>query len=133
MKHKLKYAVLVVLGFLVLVAPMLTVVILKWDVYTHQSYGGTLKLTAGGVIAAVFLFLMILGKLRMPRGVVIAGVIFAMTWLLEAILRDLKLLSGMFLLGETLYYIFFQTVLKRMREQGADAEAPQGGEERSKP
>lgn len=117
MNPKIKYALLVSLGFLVLVAPMLTVVILKWDVYTEQTYGGTVKLTAGGILAAIFLFLMVLGKLHMPRGIIIAGVIFALACLLEAVLRDLKLLSGMFLLGETLYYIFFQTVLKRMREQ----------------
>ncbi|MBE6546347.1 MAG: hypothetical protein E7668_02755 [Ruminococcaceae bacterium] len=117
MKQKVNYALMSVLGFLVLIAPMLTVVILNWEEYTAHSYGGTIKLTAGGVMAAVFLFLMVLGKLKMPRGIIIAGVIFGFAWLLESILQDLKLLSGMFLLGETLYYIFFQTILKRMRDQ----------------
>lgn len=117
MKQKVNYALMSVLGFLVLIAPMLTVVILNWEEYTAHSYGGTIKLTAGGVMAAVFLFLMVLGKLKMPRGIIIAGVIFGFAWLLESILQDLKLLSGMFLLGETLYYIFFQAILKRMREQ----------------
>lgn len=122
MKPKIKYALLSALGFLVLVAPVLTVVLLKWDTYTAHSYGGTLKLTAGGVMAAIFLFMMVIGKLKMPRGIIVAGAIFGFAWLLESVLQDLKLLSGMFLLGETLYYIFFQTVLKRMREHLRAAE-----------
>ena len=118
MKLKLKYAALSALSYLILVSPVLTVLLLKWDSYTEFSgYGGKLKLTAGGVIALGLIFMMMLGKLKLPRGIIIAGAVFALTWMLEAILADLKLLTGMFLLGETLYYIFFQTTLKRLGER----------------
>lgn len=118
MKLKVKYALLVLASFIVLTAPLLIVLCVKWDTYTTSySYGGTIKLTAGGVMAVGFLIMMLLGKLKMPRGIIIAGVVFIFAWLLESILKDLKLLSGMFLLGETLYYIFFQTALKRVQKQ----------------
>ena len=108
MKLKVKYVVLTLASFIVLTAPLLIVLCVKWDTYTTSySYGGTIKLTAGGVMAVGFLIMMLLGKLKMPRGIIIAGVVFMFAWLLESILKDLKLLSGMFLLGETLYYIFF--------------------------
>lgn len=118
MKLRLKYAALTALSYVILVSPVLAVLIAKWDSYTaYVGYGGKLKLTAGGVIALALIFMMMLGKLKLPRGVIIAGAVFALTWMLEAILADLKLLSGMFLLGETLYYIFFQTTLRRLGER----------------
>lgn len=118
MKLKVKYALLSIVSYIILVAPLLTVLIVKWDSYTeYVGYGGKLKLTAGGVIACALMLMMMLGKLKLPRGIIVAGAVFAFTWLLEAILKDLKLLSGMFLLGETLYYIFFQTTLRRLGEQ----------------
>jgi hypothetical protein len=118
MKLKLKYAALSALSYFILVSPVLTVLLLKWDRYTEFSgYGGKLKLTAGGVIACALIFMMMLGKLKLPRGIIVAGAVFALTWMLEAILANLKLLCGMFLLGETLYYIFFQATLKRLGER----------------
>ena len=115
--HRLKYAAMVLASLLALVAPVAVVLIAKWDTYTSYTYAGTLRLGTGGILAVVFVVLMLLGKLRRPRGIILAAGIFGFCWLLQALLVDLLLLSGMFLLGETVYVIFFQTALNRMRER----------------
>lgn len=121
--RKLQYAAVVGASLLALVAPVAAVLIAKWDTYTSHTYAGSLRLGTGGMLAAVFVALMLLGKLRRPRGVLLAAGIFGFCWLLEAILPDLLLLSGMFLLGETVYVIFFQTALRRMREREQEERA----------
>ena len=129
MNQKVKCVLLSIGSFLASVAPILTIVLLKWDVYTKQSYGGTVKLCLGGLLALLFLFLKVIGKLRMPRRIVLFGVVFGMSWLLQTMLEDLFLLSGMALFGELVDYIFFQTALKRAREAlriGKTADATAG-------
>ena len=116
-KMRCKYALLFCASFLTMLTPLAVVMILKWDTYTAYSIGGTVKLCVGGVLAVIFTALMLAGKLKMPGSVALAAGIFGFAWLMEAILNDLLLLSGMFLLGETIDFLFFQTALKRMREQ----------------
>ena len=118
MNPRLKYILLVIGSFLVTCAPLVTVLILKWDVYTAQSYGGTVNLCVGGVLALVFLLLKVVGKLRLPRRIILYALVFAFAVLMEAVLLDLKLLSGMALLGEALDYILFQSALKKYRGGG---------------
>lgn len=116
-RMRCKYAALYCASMIALLAPIAIVVIAKWDTYTAYGAGGTVKLCAGGVLAVIFTGLMLAGRLKMPSAMVLAVAIFGFAWLLEAVLHDLLLLSGMLLLGETVDYLFFQTALKRMRRQ----------------
>lgn len=102
-------------SFLVSIAPLLAVLIARWNVYT-KTPGDTVKLCIGGVICLFFLFLKVIGKLKMPSRIVLFGVFFALVYLLKAILDDLLLLSGMALVGELLDMLFFQMAIRRTKE-----------------
>lgn len=103
-------------SFLVSIAPLLAVLITRWNVYT-KTPGDTVKLCIGGVICLFFIFLKVIGKLKMPNRIVLFGVVFALVYLLKAILDDLLLLSGMALAGELLDMLFFQMAIRRTKER----------------
>lgn len=102
-------------SFLVSIAPLLVVLILRWDNYT-KTPGDTVKLCFGGAICLFFVFLKVIGKLKMPRRIVLFGVVFVMAYLLQALMNDLILLSGMALAGELLDLLCFQHFIKKMKE-----------------
>lgn len=99
-------------SFLVSIAPLLVVLILRWDNYT-KTPGDTVKLCFGGAICLFFVFLKVIGKLKMPRRIVLFGVVFVMAYLLQALMDDLILLSGMALAGELLDLLCFQHFIKK--------------------
>ena len=62
-------------------------------------------------------FLKVIGKLQMPRRIVLFGIVFVMAYLLQALMNDLILLSGMALAGEVLDMLFFQYFIKKTKEK----------------
>lgn len=102
-------------SFLVSIVPLLVVLILRWDNYT-KTPGDTVKLCFGGAICLFFVFLKVIGKLKMPRRIVLFGVVFVMAYLLQALMNDLILLSGMALAGELLDLLCFQHFIKKTKE-----------------
>ena len=113
---KLRLVLLYIGSFVVSVAPLLVCFIINWDKYA-ETPADTVKLCIGGVIALVFIFLKVIGKLKMPSRIVLFGVVFALVYLLKAILDDLLLLSGMALAGELLDMLFFQMAIRRTKER----------------
>ena len=102
-------------SFIVSIAPLVVCLALNWKDYT-KTPGDTVKLTLGGIIVAVLLFMKVIGKLKMPRRVVAFGIVFVMAYLLQSILNDLLLLSGRALLGEFVDFAIFQRAIKKTRE-----------------
>lgn len=102
-------------SYIVSVAPLLVILILRWDNYT-KTPGDTVKLCIGGAICLFFVFLKVIGKLHMPRRIVLFGIVFLMAYLLKALMDDLVLLSGMALVGEALDLICFQHFIKVTKE-----------------
>ena len=115
-KMKRKLVFLYIGSFLVSIAPLLAVLIARWNIYT-KTPENTVKLCIGGVICLFFIFLKVIGKLKMPSRIVLFGVVFALVYLLKAILDDLLLLSGMALVGELLDMLFFQMAIRRTKER----------------
>lgn len=115
MKLRIRLIVLYVLSFLVSIAPLAVVLIINWGNYT-STVTDTLKLSFAGVMAVVFLFLKVVGKLKMPRRVVFYGILCLFIWLLQPVIGDLLLLAGMAFLGELVDFIFFQSAIKRTKE-----------------
>lgn len=114
-KLKVRLVLLQILSFIVCVAPIGVAVFLnrnEWFGTPQES----VKIGIGAIIAIVLVCLKVLGKLKMPRRIVIYGIVFAMTFLLKSILDDLMLLSGMAFLGEFLDLIFLQTAIRRLKE-----------------
>ena len=112
---KLRLALLYIGSFVVSVAPLLVCFIINWDKYA-ETPADTVKLCIGGVIALVFIFLKVIGKLKMPRRIVLFGVVFVMAYLLQPIIKDLMLLSGMALAGEFLDFVCFQRAIRITKE-----------------
>lgn len=102
-------------SFLVSVAPIIIFVALNWKRYTNTTEE-TVKLCVGGVLALVFVFLKAIGKLHISRRVVTFSIIFILSYLLQAIVRDIVFLSGLALLGEVADIIFFQRAIKVTKE-----------------
>ena len=115
-KLRVRLVILYVLSFIVSVAPLLVVLIVNWGEYTN-TVSDAVKLSCAGVMIAVFLFLKVVGKLKMPRRVVFYGLLCLLVWLLQPVMGDLLLLSGMAFLGELIDFIFFQSAIKRTREK----------------
>ena len=102
-------------SFIVSIAPLVVYLIFNWRVYVKNP-GETIKLTFGGILLVVLVFMKVIGKLKMPRRVVAFGIVFVMAYLLQSILNDLLLLSGMALLGEFVDFAIFQRAIKNTRE-----------------
>ena len=114
-KYKLRLALLYIGSFIVSIAPLLVCLIINWNDYTKMPQD-TVKLCLGGLIALLFTFLKVIGKLHMPRRIVLFSIVFVMVYLLQTILQDLLLLSGMALLGELIDSIVFQRAIKLTKE-----------------
>lgn len=108
------YALWAAASFVVLVAPLVTVLIVKRGVY-FAMVTDVWKISIGGGICAILLLLLILGKLKAPGGVVTLAVVCLISWLLDAILDDLFLLSLCALLGKVVDWIVFAPRLRRLR------------------
>lgn len=116
-------------SFAVSIAPLVLCVASNREKYV-KTPGDAVSLALGGMITLIFLLLKVLGKLRMPRRIVFYGAVFAMAYLLESLLADLVLLSGMALLGEAADLVFFQRAICAAKEnivigKTADATATQ--------
>ncbi len=115
MKSKFKLFFLRFCSFIVSVAPLVVVLIMNWGKYT-ETPAETVKLCIGGVLCLLFVLMKVLGKLKIPSRLVLFFVVFLMAYLMQSVLEDLLLLSGMALLGESVDFIFFQKAIKTAEE-----------------
>lgn len=103
-------------SFTALVTPLVAVLIINRARYFTTALDAV-KLTAGGLLCFLFLAVVIFGKVRAPGGLFLCAFVFVLSCLLEPILKDMKLLSGMALLGACTDWIFFAPRLRRCREK----------------
>ena len=106
-KLKVKLVFLQIFSFLFSITPLAVAVFINRAKY-FSTPEESVKLGIGAVIAAVFILMKVLAKIKIPRRIVTYGIVFAMAYFLESILADLLLLSGMAFLGEFVDLIFFQ-------------------------
>lgn len=116
MKDKAKLLFLELGGFLVSILPLAAVMLLNWSRYT-KTVPATVKLCFGGGIVLVLILLKVLGKLKLPGNITLVSVVMLLSFLLDAVLDDLTLLCGAYLLGEILEMIFFRNPAKKLREK----------------
>lgn len=114
-KYKLALFLLSLGSLVATVAPLAVTVILKRAEY-FTAPAQSVKLALGASLALFFIALKALGRIKIPRGVVGFGIVFLLSYLLESILKDLTLLSGMALLGECLDLLLFRSAIKRTKE-----------------
>ena len=114
-KGNIKLALLYICSFLASTLPLLVVIISKWGTYV-QTPADTVKISIGGLMGLFFIFLKAVGKLKIPSRIILFAVIFVMAYLLQSLLADLILLSGMALLGEVIDYFVFQRMIRITKE-----------------
>lgn len=112
---KRKITLLYVCSFAASVLPVLVALVIKWPAYV-QAPPDAIKLGAGALIGAIIVIMKLVGKLRMPRRITRFAIVFLLSYLLGPVLDDLMLLSGLALLGEFVDFVFFQTAIKKYKE-----------------
>ena len=106
---------LYVCSFVASVLPVLIALVIRWPTYV-QTPPDAIKLGAGIIIGAIIVIMKLVGKLHMPRRITCFSIVFMLTYLLGPVLDDLMLLSGLALLGEFVDFVFFQTAIKKHKE-----------------
>lgn len=103
---------------LVTFAPIIAVIYIHRAQYFATKAAGR-SLTCGGVMAVVLVALAAFGKGAkiFGSGVTVTGIIFVMAYLLEPIILNLQLLSGMLFLGFAVSRIFIAPLIKRAERQ----------------
>ena len=123
-KQHFKIAGLYALSFLCSVLPVTI-----YFAINHAKYISTvpdkIKLGIGAVALIAIVVLKLCGKLKINSRIVVFGIVFALSYLLDSILNDLIIFSGLALLGEALDMIvtIFIKREKRKLEINENAEA----------
>lgn len=116
MKTKKQLVIYELLSFIVMLLPIIIIFIVKWEDYTKQNNG--FSLAFGGICCVIFCFLLAKGKFKMPtQNIFTFAIFFMLVCILEPLLKDLKLISCMALLGQILYTLFFEFKVKKLRKQ----------------
>lgn len=103
-------------SFLVSIAPLVIIFALNWNKYTATPVD-TVNLCLGGTICAIFVFMKAVGKLHMPKRVVLFGVMCVLSYLLQKVLDDLLIISAMAFLGEVIDCLIFQKLIRSLDEK----------------
>lgn len=98
---KLKIVLLHILSVVFSIAPVLIFFFCNLNKYTKTQIEA-IKLTAGGMVLLIIVILKVLGKLKLPSGVKLYGIVLVLAYLLDAILNDLIVFAFLALLGEVL-------------------------------
>ena len=95
-------------------APIIFTVYINRDKYFATKAAGV-SLTCGGIVAVVLVALAMLGKgaKLFGNGVTVSGIIFLMAYLLEPIILNLQLLSGMLFFGFAANRLFIVPKIKQ--------------------
>lgn len=96
---KTRLTVLKASRFVTSITPVMIAFVVNWAQYVNTMYNG-IKLSAGAVIAISVLAIQTFGKIQIKNRVVVLAIIFLLAYLLDVILQDLLLLSGLALFGE---------------------------------
>jgi hypothetical protein len=105
------------ISFLLSIAPLVIALSVNWSDYVKTPADG-IKLSIGGGMLVVLIFLKAIGRLKMPAKRVLAYMFaLAFCYFLQAILNDLVFLLLMATIGEISDLLFVQKTLVKAREQ----------------
>lgn len=96
-----KIVLLHILSVVLSVCPVMIFFIINFDYYVTTRHEG-IKLAGGGVMLLLIVVLKVLGKLKIPSGIALYGIVLVLAYLLDAIIADLMLFAFLALIGEVL-------------------------------
>ena len=119
---KVKTTGLKLLSILTVAAPIAIVVYSNLDKYVgiipEEVVLQTVKISAGGIIAIGTAVLAAIGKLQLKFGWVLLGLLFAIFYLIEPIMPDLVLFTGIAFAGTTFNHIFIDGTIENLAKFG---------------
>lgn len=115
-KLRLRYFAWCMASLAVLTAPLTAVLIANRERY-FTTVAETVKISIGGMICVVLLVLLVFGRIRVSGGLVCLAIVFALSYLLQTVIQDLFLLSGVALCSKTVDVIFFAPRVRAARER----------------
>lgn len=92
------------LAFIGLITPLITLIIIKRDVYFIK--GESFKLSLGCILTLVFGLLCFLGKIKNLNGIIILAIIWVLTFLLKSLVDDILIIIPCCIAGLVVYNIF---------------------------
>lgn len=101
-----------IIGYGLLILPVLVVVCVKWKSYFTKQNGVALSL--GCAVAIVCVTLGILKKFEIFKGIVGETLILVLAWCFNSILDQFLLLYAVFYVCDIIYRIGFQSRIKRL-------------------
>ena len=99
-KKALLFRILSIVG---LIAPMLALLIIKKDTYFIK--GESTKMSIGCILALIFTFFALKGKLKEVNSLVTLGIIWVLCFLLETLIKDLLIIIPCCMLGNMIYMV----------------------------
>ncbi len=112
---KLKKLLWMAGGFGASIAPLIAVLIVRWDDYVKTVPQG-IRLGIGGMILLVMLVMKAKGTLKMPSGTTVALAVLVLSFLLDRVLQDLTLLCAAYLSGDVINLLVFKRKIDSIDE-----------------
>ena len=123
MKKRLKLIILYLISVTVSVLPLLLTVILKRGEYI-KAPSDAVRLSFGCLVALLFIFAKVIGRLNMPKGVGLYTLVFVLAWLLKPLLNPVEIATRQSAVADLISSA-------SLRAELADALFRSGGYERS--
>lgn len=103
-------------SFSVTIGPLVGMLIGNWPQYV-KSAGDAVRLTLGGIMVVVILIMTSLGKLGVPRRIVVEAVLLALVYFLRPLLSDIGTILTVALIGEMVDFVLLKRVIKSTEER----------------
>lgn len=110
-----KIVLLHILSVVLSICPVMIFFFINLDLYVTTRYEG-IKLASGGVVLLLIVVLKVLGKLKIPSGIALYGIVLVLAYLLDAIIEDIIVFAFLALIGEILSTIC-NIVIKSQRKK----------------
>jgi len=125
MKTSVKKGLVQIGGYITSIAPLGTYLAINWEKYAPTTTE-SVKLSFGWVLICFFALLIAMDKVKAPKMVVVFGVIFGISFLINSIMQDLMWVSGLAFVGclgqETIFNPLvekYENILTITREEEA--------------
>lgn len=104
-------------SFLVSILPLAILFVVRWGQYVKSVPAGAFRLTLGGIMIAVVLVLKITHHLKIHSLCVFFVACALFCWLMQAVLNDMMVIFICAAVGQAVDEIFFQTAIKKKRQE----------------
>lgn len=95
--------------------PIFAILVANWTEYVKTA-ADAVKLTVGGLMMAVVLVVTALGKLGVPRRIVVEVVLLLLAYFLQPVLSDLVMILTVTIAGEAMDIICFKRAIRATSE-----------------